>query len=245
MNNVCDDVLISLVGQDLAKVGIILPVSEVETLAVQRYDDFVKANKDYGISSRFNSDNKDARYYSIMKCLICARVIATRRLAKTKDQYEISAFLILLQGYLDTIAKAMNMNKIDAQEAFADFIDNGSIDDGLPKINLQKIKSKADNKSVCRLCTNSPEADDINPCEVYEEDNLHVCEDYVCMSLFYKGICFGFRVDPEILNFNKDIYKDELPEHVQITKNMIDKAATCFKNKASDIFVAFYQVHNE
>ena len=66
VNNVVDDTLISMVSAELAHIGLIVPISEIETSAIKVYDNIQEAHKIDPNNKTINSYVKDDRYYNVL-----------------------------------------------------------------------------------------------------------------------------------------------------------------------------------
>ena len=134
-NEIIDDKLISKVGQELARIGLFVPVSEIEQVGIKCYDEIRDAHSSVPSNATVDACIKDDRYYGIMTCVICANLIARTRLENVQDGYEATSVLALLQKYLDRLAEVAGTERQEAPLVFSDIISHLKIDlviDGAP-----------------------------------------------------------------------------------------------------------------
>lgn len=247
MCNICDDKLIDLVGLELAHHGLFVPVSKIEALAIKIYDTVNKTQPE----AKLNSSNKNANYYTILSTLICGDLLADARLAKSRNAYEAIATLTLLQSYLDKFTVTAKLNRVRAPEVFIDILQKLPFEitfqnkgDGWSTV-VQKITNSPGQvvaTKKCRLCTNADNPGIMHECT--EQDGPGGCIDNLTFGINYKNLCVGFKIDTNILDLDKTIYKDELPDYIKIMENIIDKAATEMKAQAQEIFLMIYEEHD-
>lgn len=246
MCNICDDKLLDLVGKEMSHHGLFVSVSKIEALAIKIYDTVNSTHP----KAKLNSNNKDDYYYSILSTLICGDLLAEARLAKSRNAYEATAILTLLQSYLDNFTITAKLNRVRAPEVFMDILEKLPFEMTFTKqgdgwsTTVQKVAQspgQAVTTKKCRLCTNVEDPGIM--CECTEQDGPGGCFDNLTFSVVYKNLCIGFKIDTDILGLDKTIYKDELPEYTKIMKNIIDKAATEIKSQAQEIFLMIYEEH--
>jgi hypothetical protein len=75
-----------------------------------------------------------------------------------------------------------------------------------------------------------------NRCDIDSDE----CFDTVNMTVEYGGVCFGFRVDPELLGLDLPIEACD----VKVFKNFIKKGAKEFNSKAKEIFQQLHEEYN-
>ena len=127
-NEIIDDKLISKVGQEFARIGLFVPVSEIEQVGIKCYDEIRDAHSLVPTNVTVDAYIKDDRYYGIMTCVICANIIARTRLANVQDGYEATSTLALLQKYLDRLAEVAGTERQEAPLVFSDIISQLKID---------------------------------------------------------------------------------------------------------------------
>lgn len=99
-----------------------------------------------------------------------------------------------------------------------------------------------------RVCTNNPQSWDTCskcPCCDDGEDSLATCCDQVTLSVAYRGVCYGFAVDPGLFGLNGYCLKDDLPDKANVVKNMIQLGARELKKMAQEIFIGLYTAHHD
>ena len=259
MNNVVDDTLISLVSAELAHIGLIVPISEIETSAIKVYDNIQEAHRIDPNNKTINSYVKDDRYYNVLKFATCTEIVSRVRLTKTRNGYEVSSILAILQGYLDGLAEAAGTIRTEAPEVFSDILSK------LPNVKVVFVQSnvgpqivigsgvetaKPPRRTVTGLnvCTNAIDRGTCDRCPACScpDGEFESCGNFVSLSMMYKGMCYGIKLDPEAFGLTELAYKDDLPDKVNIMKNQIGAMARKLKSKAEEIFVGFYGAyHNQ
>lgn len=134
-NEIIDDKLISKVGQELVRIGLFVPISEIEQVGIKCYDEIREAHSLVPSNVTVDAYTKDDKYYGIMTCVICANLIARTRLENVQDGYEATSVLALLQKYLDRLAEVAGTERQEAPLVFSDIISHLKIDlviDGAP-----------------------------------------------------------------------------------------------------------------
>lgn len=121
-NSICDDRLVSSVAKELAKIGLIVPVSEIEQTAIRVYDDIKTAHSLVEGIATIDCRDKDDRYYNILLNIVCADIIARARLEHVTDAYEATSVLSLLQKYLDGLSKVAQTEKHQAPVVFQEIL---------------------------------------------------------------------------------------------------------------------------
>lgn len=121
-NSICDDILVEAIAKELVKIGLLVPISEIEQRAVRIYDDITKAHSLVDGIATIDCNNKDERYYAVLTNLLCADIIAETRLSKASDGYEATSILSLLQKYLDNLSKVAKTERRMSPIVFAEII---------------------------------------------------------------------------------------------------------------------------
>ena len=127
-NEIIDDKLVSKVGQELARIGLFVPISEIEQVGIKCYDEIRDAHSLVPTNVTVDTHDKDDKYYGIMTCVICANLIARTRLENVQDGYEATSILALLQKYLDRLAAVAGTERQEAPLVFSDIISRLKID---------------------------------------------------------------------------------------------------------------------
>ena len=127
-NEIIDDKLVSKVGQELARIGLFVPISEIEQVGIKCYDEIRDAHSLVPTNVTVDTHDKDDKYYGIMTCVICANLIARTRLENVQDGYEATSVLTLLQKYLDKLAAVAGTERQEAPLVFSDIISRLKID---------------------------------------------------------------------------------------------------------------------
>lgn len=127
-NEICDEKLVSMVSQELAKIGLIVPLSELESSAILSYERIREAHSLAPQTVTINSCIKDDKYYGILLNVVCADIISRYRLAHCSDGYEVTGWLSLLQKYLDNLAIVADTERQQAPVVFADILKTLSVD---------------------------------------------------------------------------------------------------------------------
>ena len=127
-NEIIDDRLVSKVGQELARIGLFVPISEIEQVGIKCYDEIRDAHSLVPSNVTVDAYIKDDKYYGIMTCVICANLIARTRLENVQDGYEATSILALLQKYLDKLAAVAGTERQEAPLVFSDIISRLKID---------------------------------------------------------------------------------------------------------------------
>ena len=127
-NEIIDDKLVSKVGQELARIGLFVPISEIEQVGIKCYDEIRDAHSLVPSNVTVDAYIKDDKYYGIMTCVICANLIARTRLENVQDGYEATSILALLQKYLDKLAAVAGTERQEAPLVFSDIISRLKID---------------------------------------------------------------------------------------------------------------------
>lgn len=127
-NEIIDDKLVSKVGQELARIGLFVPISEIEQVGIKCYDGIRDAHSLVPTNVTVDTHDKDDKYYGIMTCVICANLIARTRLENVQDGYEATSVLALLQKYLDKLATVAGTERQEAPLVFSDIISRLKID---------------------------------------------------------------------------------------------------------------------
>lgn len=126
--NALDDKLIDRIGQELARIGLMVPISEIEATILKCYDDIREAHSLAPNNVTVDAYIKDDKYYGIMTCVVCANIIARARLQSAKDGYEATAVLAILQKYLDNLSVIAGTERQQAPLIFSDIIQKLEID---------------------------------------------------------------------------------------------------------------------
>lgn len=221
MYNVCDDKLLDMVGKELIRHGIIMPISEIENLAITAYD----YTNNLPIDKITILFKKDA-YYNSLKLLICMEALASLKLIKARNKYEAEAILMLLQGYLDEFANLHNLDKVNAYDTFIDAIKK------LP-FKLTPGHKPEEQDEICAACKCSG--------ELWSTE----CAEYLTFSLHYKNLCLGVRINPEVFGNLSKISKNDLPEFEQKLEEVIDKVSDKLKQQVSNISISILEEHNK
>ena len=90
-NEIIDDKLVSKIGQELARIGLFVPISEIEQVGIKCYDEIREAHSLVPSNVTVDAYIKDDKYYGIMTCVICANLIARTRLENVQDGYETTS----------------------------------------------------------------------------------------------------------------------------------------------------------
>lgn len=117
-----------------------------------------------------------------------------------------------------------------------------------PTKSISSFFSKPKGGKVVRVCTNNEAHWDTCakcPCCDDFEDSLAACCDQVTLSVSYRGVCYGFAVDPGLFGLNGYCLKDELPDKANVVKNMIQLGAKELKKMAQEIFIGLYAAHHD
>lgn len=263
MNNVVDDTLISLVSAELAHIGLIVPISEIETSAIKVYDNIQEAHRLDPNNKTVNSYVKDDRYYNVLKFATCAEIVSRVRLTKARNGYEAAATLAILQGYLDGLSETAGTVRTIASAVFKDILD------GLPNVSIVTINQPSQNSVAYQqpteqlkpiplglkfvqpkelnVCTNSVDRGSCDICSACEASpEFESCGDSVSISIMLKGMCYGIKFPPETLGLHELLYKNDLPDKINIFRNKIGLAARMLKKHAEEIFVGLYRAyHNQ
>lgn len=213
MYNICDDKLLDIVGKELIRHGIIIPISEIETLAVTAYD----YTNNLPIDKNTILFKKDD-YYTSLKLLICMEALTELKLIKARNKYEAEAILMLLQGYLDEFASLHNLDKVNAYDVFIDAIKK------LP-FKLTPGHKPEEPDEICAACKCSG--------ELWSNE----CYNYITFSLHYKSLCLGIRIDPKVLGNLSQIGKADLPDFEQKLIKVIDKVSDKMKQQVDNIAI--------
>ena len=126
--NALDDKLIDRIGQELARIGLMVPISEIEATILKCYDEIREAHSLAPNNVTVDAYIKDDKYYGIMTCVVCANIIARARLQSAKDGYEATAVLAILQKYLDNLSVIAGTERQQAPLIFSDIIQKLEID---------------------------------------------------------------------------------------------------------------------
>lgn len=126
--NALDDKLIDRIGQELARIGLMVPISEIEATILKCYDEIREAHSLAPNNVTVDAYIKDDKYYGIMTCVVCANIIARARLQSVKDGYEATAVLAILQKYLDNLSVIAGTERQQAPLIFSDIIQKLEID---------------------------------------------------------------------------------------------------------------------
>ena len=247
MCNVIDDKLLDIINVELAHYGIFVPISKIEATIIKAYELITNSHPELNL----DANNKSDKYYILLKDSTCCGLISEARLTTARNPYEAISILTILQNYLDEFTNTAQINRIKAPEAFEEMlnelpfkthfsISNSGWSTILPRTSAPSGCTILAKRS--RLCTNCDEPHNMNCCSETEEVAADVltcgeCYNLLTFAINYKELCIGFKVDPDILGLNNDIYKHELPDYTKVIENIIDKAATEFKNKALEIFL--------
>lgn len=121
-NNISDDKLISMVSQELAKLGLIVPMGELEASIVNSYDRIRDAHSLDTSTVTISSDKKDDVYYGTLFNVVCLDIISRYRLAQCTDGYMVTSYLSLLQKYLDNLALVANTERLQAPAVFEEIL---------------------------------------------------------------------------------------------------------------------------
>lgn len=111
-NNISDEKLISMVSRELAKLGLIVPMGELEASIVNSYDRIRDAHSLDTSTVTISSDKKDDVYYGTLFNVVCLDIISRYRLAQCTDGYMVTSYLSLLQKYLDNLALVANTERL-------------------------------------------------------------------------------------------------------------------------------------
>lgn len=247
---ICDDKLIEIISMELSRQGIIPPLSEIEKSVVLGYTNIRKAHAENNSTVTINRNIKDARYYDILKNVVCADIISRARLANARNGYEVASNLALLQGYLDGLSEVAGTIHTEAPEVFSEILNKlpvkvihvsktSDIQTNPNEIKITKVGQSCPTKpnKQCRVCTNLKDHGDLNLCSTCEaSDPYESCRDCVSLSIMYKGLCFGTKVDPEVLGLNHHLYEGELSDKAMVIKNYITKMARELKKQAEKIY---------
>lgn len=126
--NALDDKLIDRIGQELARIGLMVTISEIEATILKCYDEIREAHSLAPNNVTVDAYIKDDKYYGIMTCVVCANIIARARLQSAKDGYEATAVLAILQKYLDNLSVIAGTERQQAPLIFSDIIQKLEID---------------------------------------------------------------------------------------------------------------------
>lgn len=127
-NEIIDDKLITKVGQELARIGLFTPISEIEKTGIESYDNIRKAHSLAPTNVTVDTYIKDELYYEIMTCVICASIIANTRLKGSQDGYEATCALTTIQKYLDRLANVAGTERQEAPLVYSELIGTLKID---------------------------------------------------------------------------------------------------------------------
>lgn len=241
-NSICDDKLISIVGTELSRIGIFVPISEVEQSAVLIYarlrEAFAKGTGAFTIDSSIKSDI----YYDFLSSAIIVELISKTRLKQVRNGFELNSTLCLLDSYLHKLSNVSGAQNFKASSIFSDVIialpPEATIMGTKPNVEFQQhdwgITMVPKCNQQCTDCYEEPTL--CNNCETGDE-----CFDTVNMTIEYCGTCFGFRVDPELLGLDKPLEECD----VQVFKNFIKQGAKLFIKEADKVFMQIYRQHEE
>lgn len=243
-NSICDDKLTEIVRTELSRIGLFVPISEVEQSAVLIYD---RLHKAYIESNKKNfvldSNIKDDVYYAFLSNAIIVDLFSKSRLKHARTSFELNSALCLLDGYLYKLSEISDTVQFKARDVFKNTIiampSDIQIADTQAEHHLDAVRYATE--SSCKFqgntkCTGCYEGSKLcNNCEGGE------CFDTVNMTVEYGGACFGFRVDPELLGFNQPLEQCD----VQVFKNFIKKGTKEFIKEADKIFMQLYREHDE
>lgn len=262
-NNVCDDKLVTMISSELAHVGLIVPISEIENSVIKVYDNIQKAYEADHTNKTVDCYIKDDRYYGTLKFATCAEILSRARLTKARNGYEAAATLAILQGYLDGLSETAGTVRTIAPAVFKDILD------GLPNVSIVTINQPSQNSVAYQqpteqlkpiplglkfvqpkelnVCTNSVDRGSCDVCSACEASpEFESCGDSVSISIMLKGMCYGIKFPPETLGLHELLYKNDLPDKVNIFRNKIGLAARMLKKHAEEIFVGLYGAyHNQ
>lgn len=270
MNSICDDKLVTMISSELAHVGLIVPVSEIENSVIKVYDNIQKAYEADNTNKTVDCYIKDDRYYGTLKYAACAEILSKVRLTKARNGYEAASVLAILQGYLDSLSEAAGTVRTIAPEVFKDILEK------LPGVSIISINQLPQQNIACpqpyplglppvqlmplpvpmlygskpkelKVCTNSIERHNCEICSACEgAPEYESCGDSVSLSIMLKGMCYGVKLPPETLGLHELLYKNDLPDKVNIFKNKIGVAARLLKKHAEEIFIGLYGAyHNQ
>ncbi len=121
-NEICDDKLVSMITKELAKIGLIIPMSELEYTVIECYDRIREAHSLAPTNVTVDAAIKDDTYYGIIFNVACAEIISKVRLANCTDGYEVTSLLSLLQKYLDNLALVANTERQQAPAVFEEIL---------------------------------------------------------------------------------------------------------------------------
>jgi len=251
-NSICDDKLVQLVGYELSRIGLFTAISEIEQSAVLIY---AKLRKAYVESNKKNfvldSDVKTEKYYSFLSNAIIVKIFSDSRLKKVRNTFELNSALCLLDGYLHKLSDIAGTVQFKARDIFNNVILDLPIDMRTLEATPVSTPSKPDTadhhldalrhgmyygppQPAPQECNEGSKL--CNRCDIDSDE----CFDTVNMTVEYGGVCFGFRVDPELLGLDLPIEACD----VEVFKNFIKKGAKEFNSKAKEIFQQLHEEYN-
>lgn len=250
-NSICDDKLITMVGNELSRIGLFTPVSEVEQSAISIYGKlrgaYIASNKKNFV---LDSTIKNDTYYSFLSNAVIVDIFSRSRLKNIRTPFELNSALCLLDGYLHNLSSVSNTAPFKARDIFEDTIIALPPDAQVAMFIPNPPNTQSDHHlDAMRYATEYPcQFQGNTKCSDYYEvpklcNNCEgdECFDTINMTIEYGGICFGFRVDPELLGFNQPLEQCD----VQVFKNFIKKGAKQFILEADKVFMQLYRQHEE
>ena len=232
MHSICDDKLRSLVSNELSRIGLFIGPSEVEKSAIQVYDRLIAAQD--GNNLVLNSRAKDDTYYGFLANAVVIDIFSKTRLPNVRDTFELDSALCLLDGYLYQLSVIANTEQFSAKDLFNKVIVMlpKSVTAGMKHSRHTTYQSNntAAQKENFKLCTNSDGCD--KECE-------H-CLNNIVLSLNYQGLCWGFRVSPELIGLNQPL--ENLDQ--EVIRNFITKACELLCNNAKPALDILHSVYN-
>lgn len=244
-NSICDDKLTGLVGTELSRIGIFVPISEVEQSAVLIYAKLRKAyvesnNQNFVLDSMIKSDD----YYEFLSSAVIIDLLNRTRLKQVRNPFELNSVLALLDGYLHKLSAVSGAKQFKASSIFKgvildlpiDFIPNTEPSGTGPhELNGRMYYGTPPSVQPCTACYDEPTL--CNNCDSGGDE----CFDTINMTIEYMGTCFGFRVDSELLGFNQPLEQCD----IKVFKNFIKQGAKLFNKEADKIFMQMYRQHEE
>lgn len=234
MCSICDDKLLGLISNELSRIGLFIGPSEVEKAVIQVYDRLIAAND--GTNFVLNSGSKDDVYYAFLSNAAIVDLFSKTRLPNVRNPFELNSALYLLDGYLYQLSIAANTERFSAKDLFDKILIalpkhvTASMQEPLAH-PCQACHSNVAQKENFKLCTN------VHGCDIECEQ----CLDNITLSLNYQGLCWGFKVDPELIGLNQPLQNLDQ----EVIKNFMKKSCELLCKNAEPILSALHTVYND